>query len=378
MIRIARHRRFTANHTLHLDIGSRRLFVKINPNRSEAAVEIVGYEQMRSHYPVPALHVHRRIGRWTVTVYDRHQPDQPDTGLLLDAITADGIGARTHLDRGLDAIIGHYRHVISATMRQVPASQTIGKLYRDRAQPGGRLHRYYAHNPTLLTMPDGSGIRCGDLREATLVINGQPRRLDFDALVTDLRTALHPDQQVWAALTQGDPTDFNIGLDGENRAVWFDYDTAGLNALAGEIACFLWYQRLHAAWLVPRYNPGAFTDHQRALADAVKPQLRLARPTARTITIDYQHRPSAPRQHTLARYLAELAQPLASGIGADLPAWLRPYLAMRLLAVYPLQQMESADAALSIGLLADLYAPEVDLTQLLGLVTTPEETMHEA
>ncbi|WP_117665758.1 hypothetical protein [Micromonospora sp. MW-13] len=378
VIRVARHRRFTANHTFHLNVGARRLFVKANPNPAEAAAEIAGYRRIQHHYPLPALHAHHRIGRWTLTVYDRHRPDQPDTGLLLDAITAGDVGDLANLDHGLDAILDHYRHVIGTTMRHLPASQTIGKLYRDRAQPGGRLDLYYGHNPNLLTMPDRSAIRCSDLHETTLVINGQPRRLDFDALVTDLRTALHPDQQTWAATTQGDPTDVNIGLDDQNRPVWFDYDTAGLNSLAGEIACFLWYQRLHAAWLVPRYNPGAFADHRRAITDAVRPQVRLARLSARTIAIDYQHRPSAARQHTIARYLGQFARPLATSIGTDLLTWLRPYLAMRLLAVYPLHQMEPSDAALSIGLLADLYAPEADLAQLLGLTTTPGRTVHES
>ncbi|MEN3611353.1 hypothetical protein AAH979_17560 [Plantactinospora sp. ZYX-F-223] len=367
VIRIARHRRFTANHTFHLDVGARRLFVKISPNPAEADAEIAGYQRIRNHYPLPALHAHRRVGRWAMTVYDRHEPDLPDTGLLLDAITASDTGALSGLNQGLDAILGHYQQVIGATMRHLQAGRTISKLYRDRVQPGGRLDRYYGHNPALLTIPDGSAVRCSQLRGTTLVVNGQPRQLDFDGLVTGLRTALHPDQQTWAATTQGDPTDFNIGLDEEKRPVWFDYDTAGLNALPGEIACFLWYQRLHAAWLVPRYNPGAFVDHQRSLADAVKPQIRLARISARTITIDYQHRPSAARQHTIARYLDQLARPLAATTGTDLLTWLRPYLAMRLLAVYPLHHMEPTDAALSIGLLAELYSSEADLARLLGL-----------
>ncbi|WKU04330.1 sigma factor-like helix-turn-helix DNA-binding protein [Micromonospora sp. HUAS LYJ1] len=71
---------------------------------------------------------------------------------------------------------------------------------------------------------------CSTGTETTLMVNGQPRRLDLPALVSELRDAIHPDEQVWAAMTQGDPTDFNIGLDADNQPIWFDYDTAGLNA----------------------------------------------------------------------------------------------------------------------------------------------------
>jgi hypothetical protein len=45
--------------------------------------------------------------------------------------------------------------------------------------------------------------------------------------------------------------------------VWFDFDTGGLNALPGEFACFLLYQRLHGAWLTPRYNRAAFATTPR-------------------------------------------------------------------------------------------------------------------
>ncbi|MEV4753654.1 hypothetical protein AB0J86_00845 [Micromonospora sp. NPDC049559] len=378
MIRVSRYRRFTANHTLHLDVRARRLFVKINPDREEAAAEVAGYRRIHDHYPLPALHAYRHVGRWAVTVYERHGPDQPDSGLLLDAITTAEGGALASLDHGLDRILERYRHVIGSTVRHLPASQTVGKLYRDRLRPGGRLDQYYGGNPVLLKTPDGAEMRCSDLRETTLVVNGHPRRLDFHALTAGLRTALHPDQRVWAATTQGDPTDFNIGLDQDQQPIWFDYDTGGLNALPGEIACFLWYQRLHGAWLVPRYNPNAFTDHRTALAEAVKPRVRLATLSARTIAIDYQHRPSAARRHTIARYLDQLARPLAATAGTDLLTWLRPYLAMRLLAVYPLHQMDPADAALSLGLLAELYSPEVELDHLLGLTSpAPSEQTHE-
>ncbi|WP_194821585.1 hypothetical protein [Micromonospora sp. S-DT3-3-22] len=374
MIRVGRYRRFTMNRTFHLDIGAHRLFAKVNPNPVEAAAEVAGYHRIRHHYRLPRLHSQHRVGHWTLTLYDRHQPDLPDTGLLLDALTSTGPGSAANLDCGLDATFQHYRRTIDATICRVPASRASSKLYRDRAQPGGRLDHYYGHNPILLKLTDADGLRPSELRKTTLMVNGEPRRLDLPALVSELRDAFHPDEQVWAAMTQGDPTDFNIGLDADNQPVWFDYDTAGLNALPGEIACFLWYQRLHGAWLVPHYNTDAYADHRKALAEAVEPTVRLRRLSPRAVGIDYQHQPSPARQQAITRYLTTLARPLALSTATDLLTWIRPYLAMRILAVYPLQLLEPRDAALSLGLLADLYAPDADLEQILGLTTqTPAE-----
>ncbi|NIL64864.1 hypothetical protein [Salinispora arenicola] len=176
-------------------------------------------------------------------------------------------------------------------------------------------------------------------------------------------------------MTQGDPTDFNIGLDIDNRPVWFDYDGAGLNALPGEDRLLLWYQRLHGAWLVPRYNTEAFADHRKALAEAVEPTVRLNRLSRRAVAIDYQHRPSPARRQAIAQYLMQLARPLAGTIATDLLTWLRPYLAMRILAVYPLHHLEPREhRAVTLGLLADLYASDADLEHLLGLTgQTPME-----
>jgi hypothetical protein len=181
----------------------------------------------------------------------------------------------------------------------------------------------------------GSGnLRPADLARTTVVVNGRSHAVDFAKLITWLRgyfTGLAP---VWAAVTQGDPTDLNIGWSQAGGPVWFDYDTGGFNALPGEFACFLLYQRLHGAWLTPRYNGPAFRDHLVVLCPAV-----LAQPTVVTtygrmsLLIDYQHVPSLARQHVMRRYLDEVVCPVAAHLGVvNRMDWLRPYLAMRLLS----------------------------------------------
>ena len=199
--------------------------------------------------------------------------------------------------------------------------------------------------------------------------NGQEHAVDFAGLITWCRERLAPEQPVWAAVLQGDPTDLNIGWSPSAGPVWFDYDTAGLNALPGEFACFLTYQRLHGAWLTPRCNPAAFRDHPGALAaaSATPPTVRAA-VTARTLRIDYSHDSGPARRHVIRRYLNELVLPVAGTLGISDPArWLRPYLAMRLLAVYNLTSLHPADTALSLALLAQALDPGTPLETLLAL-----------
>lgn len=368
---ITHHRRFTANHTWHVDWPDHPLFVKANPAHDEAHAERAGHDRLRGLYPVPDLRAARRVGRWTVLVYQRWPDVGHDSGLLLDEITrADRLGDTRRLDACLSAVLRHYQHAISSTLRYATTGETIGKLYSDRAAPGGRLDQYYRPNaPWPLTAGTSRKVRPQNLADMYLVVNGRPYTVDFADLMMRLRVHFATATPVWAAVTQGDPTDLNIGWSHPSGPVWFDYDTAGLNALAGEFACFLLYQRLHGAWLTPQYNPAAFRDHPLALAPAslTEPAVHIEhRPPA--LAIDYRHTPTSARRHVMRRYLNEVVLPIADRLGiTDLMAWLRPYLVMRLLAVYHLADLEPRDAALSLALLAQALDPATGLRDFLAL-----------
>lgn len=376
MLRITNHRRYTANHTWHLDWAGDALFVKANPHHDEAHAESVGHARIRDFYPVPRLRRLQKVGLWTVIVYDRWQHLGRDRGLLLDEITrADLTDDMRRLDVCLTSVLTHYRHVIGQTLRHTNHGYTVGKLYGDRAAPRGRLDQYYRADAPWPVTTDAPAIRPSDLAGLRLVVNGQEHAVDFADVTRRLRAQFAHDAPVWAALTQGDPTDLNIGWSPEGGPAWFDYDTGGLNALPGEFACFLLYQRLHGAWLTPRYHRDAFLDHPSALdpASLVEPLVHVEYRDP-TLAINYRHTPSQARRHVMRRYLDEVVRPMGRALGiADLMTWLRPYLAMRLLAVYHLAELESRDLALSLALLAQVLDPAATLSEVLALAPIPAE-----
>ena len=74
----------------------------------------------------------------------------------------------------------------------------------------------------------------------------------------------------------------------------------------------------------------------------------------------------------MRRYLDEIVYPVANQLDiSDLMEWLRPYLVMRLLAVYDLASLKPRDAGLSIGLLAEALAPTTTLPDFLALTHEP-------
>ena len=160
MLRIGHHRRFTANHTMHADLGTHRLFIKLNPHLREAAEEVNGHVTIAGHYPVPVLHHRVGLGHWTALVYERHGDGRRDDGLLLAAIDhADLTGDLRLLDACLDAVIGHYRKVIDTTLANEPLASTVSKLYGERARTGGGSTPTTALTTRFFSCPTGPN--CG-------------------------------------------------------------------------------------------------------------------------------------------------------------------------------------------------------------------------
>lgn len=360
MVRISNHRRYTRNHTWHLDAAGWPLFVKVNPNRAEARQELAGHAALDAYYPIPALRWAGSLGPWAVHVFDRSLHQDEGGSFLVDEISrAETTRDCARLDLFLDDLLTYYRDTLLSTARHIPASRVVGKLYGERLRPGGRVDQYYGQgSPWPLSTGD---VFPSNLRAD---VNGRPYVVDLPAIVGRLRADFATDNRVWAAVAQGDPTDFNIGWSPRSGPVWFDYDTGGLNAVAGEFACFLMYQVLHGTWLTPRYNRNAYEDHAEALHRSMFRRPRVyAEQSAAGLTITYAFTPGPVRAHVVGRYLAEVALPVAKALGIrDLWAWLRPYLIARVLGVYDITRLDRTDATLSLALLAQLADDDVSPT----------------
>ena len=383
LARIHHHRRYTANHTWYLDAAGRHLFVKANPNRTEARRETLGHRRLCGRYPIPDLYVHGPLGRWYLHVYRRQPGVGTDQGMLLDLLAAadhagPGSTAWKALQAAATALIGHYRQVIATTAAPVEPSRLETKLFADRAAPGGRLDTYYRSTRLAwMISPLGAELTIRDIPNTTLVINGDASRLDLPGALDQLRAHFtRSPQRVWAALTQGDPTGFNLGWTSEAGPFWFDYDTAGTNALAGEFAVFLVDVLLHGARLTPSTNPAAYLDHPAALADhTVGDGVQLRRVEPGLVELDMHYQPSLARRWLATTYLHELVSPTAAQADIrDVARWLRPWLLMRLLAVYHPADLHYIDALLLLATIIRVLNPDLDVPMTELFTVTAVQT----
>lgn len=126
--------------------------------------------------------------RWTILAYDRWPSLSNDAGLLLDEVThADLTGDLRRLDACLTTVFTHYKQVMARTLHQTINGETIGKLYADRAVPGGRLDRYYRANAPWPIVVAGRWLRPAELAKLRLVVNGNAHTVDFAELMIWLR-----------------------------------------------------------------------------------------------------------------------------------------------------------------------------------------------
>ncbi|PJN32225.1 hypothetical protein CG747_43585 [Streptomyces sp. CB02959] len=351
-------RRFTRNLLLPVDCLGQQLLVKYTRSPAEARAEIRGHSHLASHYRVPALRARLRVPGGYLLMYER-LPNGPDHGLLLDLLNAHE--PSNELRAYLHQLTTTYRNVILTTAARTDPTDVVRKLYWDRAAPGGRLDAYY-RGRDFLVAPGIINVPVSQLCTHTLDINGRRHRLDWFATLRRLRDCFAASEPVWAALTQGDPTDVNLA----HPLAWLDYDTAGPNSIPGEFANFLWYTSALGGWLVPTYNRAAFTDHRATFdhvaANTPKIQQATLDATGRTIRIDYVPRLCAPRRAAVTAYWQDLVLPVAERLwpSVDLAEPLRPYLAMRILAVYNLAELAAEDRLLLLARLAEALSPSFD------------------
>jgi hypothetical protein len=357
LLTVGKARRFTRNTVRDVDLLRRPLLIKRMPNYQEARAEHYGWRVLRDHYPVPRLHARLRLPGSSFLVYERWG-DLAGPRTFLDLLNG---GDHVALDAYVRVLTGTYRDVMLRTAHLADPRTLVGKLYHDRAAPGGRLDTYYAGRSF-----EVAGIPVQQLASYTLVINGRERHIDWAATLSWLSMWALDATPQWSAITQGDPTDVNLAA----PFALFDYDTAGRNAVCGEFANFCWYTGFLGGYIVPKANPAAFVASP-ATFDVLSlnaPAVRVVTEdkAARRLTIDLVWRPAPARQTANQAYWTNLVAPVWKQFAGDekINDALRPYLALRILGVFNLAELEPPDRLALLVCLAECLAEDFDAERL--------------
>lgn len=271
----------------------------------------------------------RRLLADNITLADTDPNRVPEVTALIDAVCDTWIS--TAATTGCDARLG----------------DCVGALYADRLRPGRRLDTWYGATPP-----------------CTITTRHGTYHLHLPSIFDQLRAALATDS-VWpAAITQGDPTEPNI----TDPLCWLDFEHAGLNALAGEVAILLWYLLGMGGWLVPAYQPLTYMRTLRLRGHgSVPPDITQLDTHGGHIDVDFTFRARPGRRAALDALLRRIHTDLAELLaprGTTPDAALKPWLALRILGVIPLTGMSQADRAVCLATLAHVLDPGVTINDV--------------
>ncbi|MER5641590.1 hypothetical protein ABT095_32190 [Kitasatospora sp. NPDC002227] len=328
-----------------------------------ADAEVRGWQAVSQLLPVPELLGRTELANGHLVAYEDVLAGGRCTMLLGDLIST----ADRHLDvlprvtALIDAVCDSWLAAVADTARTAPLDACVSGLYLDRIRPGGRLDTWYLSGHLAVPAPrTGTPIPLSTLTGHTFVVNSHLLRLDLPTAIREARQALAPGSRWTTALTQGDPTEPNIA----DPLCWLDFEYAGRNTLAGEIAVLLWYLLGLGGWLVPTYQPAVYA---RTLPLHLPP---VTTPHLQHVDHDERHRRlevrytwplGAGRRAAITRLLERVRSDLAPAAGLDPDralAQLRHFLVLRILGVIPPDLLTGDDLLLLLAKFAEVQHPD--------------------
>lgn len=341
----------------------------LQPGAAEA--EARGWEAVSPHLRVPRLlYVNDRTHQ---VMYEDVFANGRCSLLLGDVIgLADLEPAESYRVVALvDAICDDLQAAAAATGCWSSLSTCVPALYQERLRTGGRIGTWYLRNPPMLSLGKDLAISVRDLAAYDITVNAVPVRLDLLKIVKDARELLAADGRWVTAVTQGDPTEPNIA----DLLCWLDFEYAGRNTLAGEIANLLWYLLAMGGWLVPVFQPDVYARTLRlALPPVATPRIEQCdvSTTARRLEITYSWNVGTGRQAALHRLVERIRTDLAVTAGIDPDNFLhqiRGFLATRILGVFGPTALSSSALLLVLAKLAESQTSDLTLSDFIR--TTP-------
>lgn len=355
-------------------------FLKCVP-LAKAAAEVSGWEAVRSLLPVPSLVGHHQVGRdRAVVAYEDVFASGRCAHLLGDVIgLADhGLCSTSVVATLITDICADLLEAASKTACRARLDSCVPALYLERLSAGGRLDTWYRRDRCIAI--GARKISVGDLAQTELITDSARCRVDLAGLISKTRRSLAPGSRWMTAVTQGDPTEPNIAY----PLVWLDFEHAGRNVLAGDVANLLWYLLAMGGWLVPAYQHDVYLRtlryHLGPVATPVVDHLDVSE-RHRRIEIESRWRVGAGRGAALDALLAALHGDLGALCAIGLPnviTAIRPFLVCRILGVVNLGSLSGCDAALCLARLAQLYRADLTVDELLTYVpATPPAKLAE-
>lgn len=162
------------------------------------------------------------------------------------------------------------------------------------------------------------------------------KEYDIHKILNDTVNYISLDKELYSFITNGDPTDTNISIDG----YFSDYECAGYNSIVGEIAIFVISILTHGSYFYPKYNKKVYSFRPHILKEYNKYKISVNR---RNNKIDGKIKVASKNKNLVLDYLEFYNDTLCSGVKENVNQYLKYYLIMRVLTPINVLKIDEAD-----------------------------------
>ncbi len=244
--------------------------------------------------------------------------------------------------------------IFSRTLSSEPRVE-IGKndaYFNDRLVPGGRIDKYYGSDKVILKIGDRT-ISIKDIMGGKYYVNGVQMDSSIEEHLNAAKDNLDPEKPRSFVLSQGDPTESNMTADGK----FFDFEVAGINSLAQELAIFCAHSYLSGHYITPKYSESS-NQHDRGFADTFSEQIeaRCEIATDGNLAIDLSYPLPQLKKDLIDQYNGIVVKALEKHLSPEQQARLasefKSAMLLRLVGVKNIFRLEEKDILLYLGLIA--------------------------
>lgn len=303
--------------------------------------ELYGYSEIKKCYSVEPMLGSYANNEYGVILYKYDKKIGLNSGLLLDYFTSERPDSKVLLK-----ILKKYYEVFSETLSyRYTTSHNV--FYKNRI--ASRLFKYYDE-------------RFWNMQNTSLIYNG--KKIVVRPLNNVLRLVkyFNVPQKYWVIVSQCDPTDLNITMDG----IILDYYGGGYNPLMAEFSMFVWQNLMVGDCLAPKYNNKYFDQHPRIFQCLREPQIK-------NNCLWYSIRPI--RLEAIFLYIDTIIEPILQTIPYD--NWyidFKNFLVFKMITIFNLKEIDEGSRLAILSLSEFIYNKNIytvqELKKLLNDIVT--------
>ncbi|MET4424255.1 hypothetical protein [Bradyrhizobium sp. RT3a] len=338
MLRVGGFRTSSQARIVYLG-GQRGLVLKLMPS-ARTYEEVSRYASVASHIPTPRLICSARLGGKGAILYERARSLGNGFELLADAF----FQKNERIVRSIiSEVLDTYASLIDRTLLWQDRTEANLVYFDDRIRSDRLTDWYLNASPfhNFVVSSESNGFRVNLLEILEYLIEW----------------AEHP-LPTFSILSQGDPTEVNIGV----PLCFFDFWAAGRNPVLGDMANLVWSIHAQGGYFAPIYNPVAveFRSFVDRSIERNRPQISFEiDERKRTIEVRGRIIPDDCRRVALSLFVDSALWAstrklfLARGLNAE--AEILPYLLCRVLFVFDPRRMHIKDRIGLLASAAELY-----------------------